>query len=388
MEHLPVAFNAVKLGTMHYDKVKDQAMREFGKKEKDDPEVVDSRTMEEKGYVLRRRSQVQPDEKIVEVVRHRGEVLPRRPRNRRRTSSMEDSRNGSSRQTRYQRDVGGEGSDSEGSVPPRGRRKRAKSAVNRWRDHSSSSSTSSSSQLGSSTDEEHEMKKMSRKKWLAAGFATIATIHAGSKVYANIQTHDKRVIAQAKGEISPEEAHKQARKARWQDAAAIGLAALGVKGAISEWKEMAEEHEKHKELCEQHEQMHKRRLEHVRKKKAREYGGYYKGRDGQWYYDGPQPQDSERKRSSRGGDRSNSTWDTYDQAYGPRGKIEGPSDRKMIEAPPSRARSRSVYDRDRSRARSSYGGRDRDSDSRSPVRAKSRRRDSGERRVSAYLDDR
>lgn len=231
------------------------------------------------------------------------------------------------------------------------------------------------------------MKKMSRKKWLAAGFATIATIHAGSKVYANIQSHDKRVIALAKGEISPEEANQQARKSRWQDAAAIGLAALGVKGAISEWKEMAEEHEKHRELCEQHEQMHKRRLEHERKKKAKENGGYYKGRDGQWYYDGPQPQDSERRRSRGDRARSNSTWDTYDQVQGPRGKIAGYGDRKMIEAPPSRARSRSVYGRDRSRARSSYGGRDRDSDSRSPVRAKSRR-DSAERRVSAYLDNR
>lgn len=384
MEHLPVALNAVKLGTQHFDKVKNQAEREIGmrKKKDEDPDCADNRTMEEKGYILRRRSQVQSDEEVVEVVRHKGQVLPRRPRNRRRTSSMEDT---SSRQSRYQKDAGGYGSDSEGSVAPRGRRTRAKSAVNRGR--SSSSSSSSSSQLGSSTDEEHEMKKMSRKKWLAAGFATIATIHAGSKVYANIQSHDKRVIALAKGEISPEEAHQQARKSRWQDAAAIGLAALGVKGAISEWKEMAEEHEKHRELCEQHEQMHKRRLEHQRKKKAKESGGYYKGRDGQWYYDGPQPQDSERRRSRGDRARSNSTWDTYDQVQGSRGKIEGYGDRKMIEAPPSRARSRSVYDRDRSRARSSYGGRDRDSDSRSPVRAKSRR-DSAERRVSAYLDDR
>lgn len=382
MEHLPVALNAVKLGTVHYDKVRAQAEREFGKKPKDDPHVVDSRTMEEKGYVLRRRSQVQSDEEIVEVVRHKGEVLPRRPRNRRRTSSM----NGSSRGGGYRRDVGGYGSDSEGSVPPRGRRARAKSAVNRWRDHSSSSSsTSSSSQLGSSTDEEHEMRKMRRKKWLAAGFATIATVHAGSKIYNNVQAHDKRVLSVARGELSPEDAHKQARKSRWQDAAAIGLAALGVKGAFSEWKEMAEEHEKHRELCEQHEAMHKKRLEHQRKKKARESGGYYKGRDGQWYFDGPALQDSEKRQRRYG---SNSTWDTYDQVEGPRNMIEGPRDRKMIEGPPSRARSRSVYnDRSRSRARSSYGGRDRDSDSRSPVRARSRR-GSKERRVSANLDDR
>lgn len=382
MEHLPVALQAVKLGTLHYDKVKFQAQREFGKKPKEDPHVVDERLMEEKGYVLRRRSQVQSDEEIVEVVRHKGEVLPRRPRNGRRTSSM----NGSSRRNGYARDAGGYGSESEGSVPPRGRRTRAKSATSRRRDRSSSTSSTSSSQLGSSTDEEHNIKKMQRKKWLAAGFATIATIHAGSKVYNNVQAHDKRVIAVAKGEMSPDEAHKQARKSRWQDAAALGLAALGIKGAIGEWKEMAEEHEKHKEMCEKHEEMHKKRLEHLRKKKARDNEGYYKGRDGYWYYDGPALQDSERRGSRRA--RSSSTWDTYDQARGPRDMIEGPRDRKMIEAPPPRDRSRSVYNgRDRSRARSSYGGRD--SDSRSPVRNKSRRRDnSGDRRVSDYLDDR
>lgn len=376
MEHLPVALNAVKLGTLHYDKVKNQAQREFGKKPREDPHVIDDRLMEEKGYVLRRRSQVRSDEEIVEVVRHKGEVLPRRPRNRRRPSSA----NGSSRQGGYARDAGGYGSESEGSVPPRDRRARAKSANNR-RNRSSSTSSTSSSQLGSSTDEEHSIKKMQRKKWLAAGFATIATIHAGSKVYSNLQAHDKRVIQVAKGELSPEDAHQQARKSRWQDAAAIGLAALGVKGAISEWKEMAEEHEEHKKMCEQHEEMHKRRLEHQRKKKAKENGGYYKGRDGSWYYDGPAPQDSERRGSRR--NDSTSTWNTYDQARGPRNAIEGPRDRKMIEAPPS--------NRSRSRARSVYGGRDRDqdSDSPSPVRAKSRKRDtSGDRRVSDYYLDR
>lgn len=380
MEHAPVALHALKLGTMHFDKVKNEAQREFGKKPKEDPHVVDDRLMEEKGYVLRRRSQVQSDEEIVEVVRHRGEVLPRRPRNGRRTSSM----NGGG----YRRDAGGYGSESEGSVPPRSRRARAKSASGRRRDRSSSTSSTSSSQLGSSTDEEHNIKKMRRKKWLAAGFATIATIHAGSKVYSNVQAHDKRVVAVAKGEISPEEAHQQARKSRWQDAAALGLAALGIKGAIGEWKEMAEEHKEHKEMCEKHEEMHKRRLEHQRKKKAKENGGYYKGRDGYWYYDGPAPQDSERRSSQRS--RSTSTRNTYDQARGPRGAIDGPRDRKMIEAPPPRDRSRGAYnDRSRSRARSSYGGRDDDSDSPSPVRNKSRKRDtSGDRRVSAYLDDR
>ena len=170
---------------------------------RDDPHIVDARTMEDKGYVLRRRSQVQSDEEIVEVVRHKGEVLPRRPRNRRQTSSV----NG-----RYQRDAGGYGSESEGSVAPRGRK--ARSTGGRSRRGKSSSSSSSSSDLGSSTDEEHEMKKMRRKKWLTAGLASVATIHAASKVYSSIESHDKRVIAVQQRTLSPEEAHKQARRDR------------------------------------------------------------------------------------------------------------------------------------------------------------------------------
>jgi len=350
------------LGTQHYDKVKDPAQRRWqkmrGRVPKDDPDVVDSRTMEEKGYVLRRRADVQSDEEIVEVVRHRGQVLPRRPRYRRQTSSMDG---------RYQRDAGGYASESEGSVPPRGRNAastKARSACGRSRrGKSSSSSSSSSSDLGSSTDERHEMKKMRRKKWITAGLATVATIHAASGVYSSIENHDKRIIAVQEGTLSPEEAHKEARTARWKDAAAIGIAALGIKGAMSEWKETAEEHEEHKKICEQHELAHKKRLEHLRRVRAREQTGYYKGRDGQWYYDGSYQQDSARRRQQRPG--SESSFDTYEQLPGPR-----QNERKMIEGPKS-DRSRSVYGRDqgRSRARSSYG-RD-DSDDRSPVRRRS-----------------
>lgn len=183
------------------------------------------------------------------------------------------------------------------------------------------------------------MKRMRRKKWITAGLASVATINAASKVYSSIENHDKRVFAVQQGSISAEEAHKQAQSARWQDAAAIGLAALGIKGAISEWKEMAEEHEKHKELREKHEQQHMKRIEHLRRQRAKEHGGYYKGRDGQWYYDGPAMQDSARSKSRRPG--LEGSWDTYDQPAGPR-----QDERKMIEGPSER--SRSVYGRDQS----------------------------------------
>lgn len=348
MEYLPHTLNAVKMGAPMIEPMRDKAKYRIdkarGRVAKEDPGIKDSWAMEDKGYVLKRRSEVASDEEVVEVVRHRGQVLPRRPGARRRTSSMDG---------RYQRDAGGYGSESEGSVPPRNRRAQSNGGKSR-RGGGYDSSSSSSSNLGSSSGSEQEIKKARRKKWITGGFAAVATIHAASKVYSSIENHDKRVIAVQQGTMSPEEAHKQARSARWQDAAAIGIAALGIKGAISEWKEMTEEHEEHKKRCEEHEEHHRKRLEHQRRMRARQQGGYYKGRDGNWYYDGQDMQDSVRSR----GARSNST---NDQLAGPR-----QGERKMIEAPPSRGRN--AYN-------------DEDSDSESPVRDKSRKR------VSRYHDD-
>ena len=365
MEHLPVALHAMKLGAPHIETAQEAAKRRMSKnRDKMDPDVHERACMEEKGYVLKRRCEVESDEEIIETVRHRGQVLPRRPGARRRTSSMEDYSRGGN--TRYRRDTGGYGSESEGSVPPRSR-KRTKSLSGRSRrGRSSSSSSSSSSNLGSTTEEEKEEKKAKRKKWITAGLASVATIHAASKVYSSIEKHDQRVIAVQQGTMSPEEAHKQARSARWQDAAAIGIAALGIKGAISEWKEMAEEHQKHKELCSQHEEMHRKRLEHIRRQQARKQNGYYKARDGNWYYDGPAPQNSDRRRSSTWNDSPN--------------RLEGPreNERKLLEAPPSR--SRSVYG-----GRSSSRAYDDRSSSRSPVRK--RDRDKSDKKVSAYYSD-
>ena len=362
MDPLPVTLHAMKMGAPHMEKARDAIKdRLNGEKppHKKDRDLINVRNMEDKGYVLKRRSEVRSDEEVVEVVRHRGQVLPRRPGLGRRTSSMDDWRD--SRSGRYRRDTGGYGSDSEGSVPPRSRQrpKSMSGRSRRGRGSSTSSSSSSSTDLGSTTEEEKEMKKAQRKKWITAGLASVATIHAASKVYSSIENHDKRVIAVQQGTLSPEEAHKQARSARWQDAAAIGIAALGIKGAISEWKEMAEEHEHHKEMCNKHEEQHRKRLEHLRRIKARENSGYYKGRDGNWYYDGPEPQYSDKKV------RSSNTWDSSSN-----NRLDGPreNERKMLEAPPSR--SRSLYnDRDRSKSRR------RDSSSRSPA---------GKDRVSTY----
>ena len=342
---LPLVFKGAPIIAQHYDKVTDPARYHYqrmrGRITPPDPDLVSNRNYEDKGYVLRKRSEVQSDEEIVEVVRHRGQRLPRRPGMARRSSSMDDLRDRQAlvpynknrelqapRRSRTDIDggrrrgaAGGDGwSDSEGSVPPRSRngRSRAQSrsksvngagANGRSKSKSKSksggkrsSSRSSSSSVCSSTEDEKKIKKAVRKKWITAGLAGVATVHAASKVYSSIESHDKRMIDVQQGTLSPEDAHKKARSHRWQDAAAIAIAALGIKGAISEWNETMEEHHEHQQLMQEKEEHHKQRLEHERRKKARDAGGYYKGRDGNWYYDGQEVQGYGRSKS-RGPER-------------------------------------------------------------------------------------
>ena len=111
---------------------------------------------------------------------------------------------------------------------------------------------------------------MVKKEWVTAGLAAVATIHAAHGVYSSMEARDKRVLEVMKGEMSPEEARKKKNKARLQDAASIGIAALGIKGAYSEWKEVQEKRE---EMAE----MEKERAEHheKRQKKLEKHGPEY-----------------------------------------------------------------------------------------------------------------
>lgn len=95
---------------------------------------------------------------------------------------------------------------------------------------------------------------------ITAGLATVATIHAASSVYSSIEARDKRHKLVAEGEMSPEESRKLKNKARLQDAASVGIAALGIKGAISEWKEMQEQRHECSEFDKKRKERHERRL--------------------------------------------------------------------------------------------------------------------------------
>jgi hypothetical protein len=117
----------------------------------------------------------------------------------------------------------------------------------------------------STTDMEQRTKRMRGKELLTAGLATVATIHAVHGVYNSINASEKRHKLVAEGEMSPTEARKKRSKAFLQDAAAIGIAALGVKGAFSEWKEMNEHRQTVKEL-----ELKKRKRKKMRERRAKE----------------------------------------------------------------------------------------------------------------------
>jgi hypothetical protein len=74
---------------------------------------------------------------------------------------------------------------------------------------------------------------MRGKQVLTAGLAAVATIHAAHNVYQSVEKRNARHKAVKEGAMSPEEAHKLKMKARLQDAASVGIAALGIKGAVS-----------------------------------------------------------------------------------------------------------------------------------------------------------
>ncbi|OAG12574.1 uncharacterized protein CC84DRAFT_1201538 [Paraphaeosphaeria sporulosa] len=128
----------------------------------------------------------------------------------------------------------------------------------RGRRDSSSSSTST-------TDMEQKRKKLRGKELLTAGLATVATIHAAHGVYSSMVASEKRRKLVAEGEITAEEARKRKSKNMLQDAAAVGIAAMGIKSAFSEWKEMNEQRHSVHEL-----EARRRKRRKMRERKERE----------------------------------------------------------------------------------------------------------------------
>lgn len=113
--------------------------------------------------------------------------------------------------------------------------------------HTGDPETDSDSDLGSSSEDEKQHKKSRKKALLTGGLATVATIHAAHNVWQSMEKREARRKLLREGEISPEKARAEKNKARLQDVASIGIAALGLKGAYGEWKEVQEHRKEWKE---------------------------------------------------------------------------------------------------------------------------------------------
>ena len=155
----------------------------------------------------------------------------------------------------------------------------------------------SESSLGSSSGDEKRIKKMKGKQLLTAGLATVATIHAAHNIYQSMEKREARRKAVQEGEMTHEEARKLKAKATLQDAASVGIAALGIRGAISEIKEVNELRHEFKEFQEKKEERHRKRLERQKRAGMHEGGGRRRADgyappiesrydDGPRYYDG------------------------------------------------------------------------------------------------------
>ncbi|KAL1838309.1 hypothetical protein VTJ49DRAFT_2821 [Mycothermus thermophilus] len=88
-----------------------------------------------------------------------------------------------------------------------------------------------------SDDDRKHGRKLRGKQIVTTALAAVATIHAAHGVYQSVEKRRLRKQALEEGKISEEQASKLKRKAILRDAASVAIAALGVKGAISEVKE-------------------------------------------------------------------------------------------------------------------------------------------------------
>lgn len=180
----------------------------------------------------------------------------------RRSDYRDDDRRSSNRDTRRRRDSRdsrdvGRYRSLNGRKPPTPRSAPTSGPRGNQNGHCSSDSDSD---LGDSSDEKKKHKKMQRDMLVTGGLATVATIHAAHNVYGSIEKRKKRMKQLEEGEITPEEARKRRIKANTLDAFSVGLAALGIKGAYSEWQEVNEKRKEHHEFQKECEERAKKRL--------------------------------------------------------------------------------------------------------------------------------
>ncbi|KAI9862816.1 MAG: hypothetical protein M1824_000946 [Vezdaea acicularis] len=130
--------------------------------------------------------------------------------------------------------------------------------------HSSRSSSTSSM---SSEEEKRRRRKMKGTEILTGTFATVATVHAAHSLYQTREARNKRHQEVAEGKMSHEESNMKKRQAQLKDIASVGLAVLGIKNAVDEWKETNEKRHETREFYERREQ-HRQKKERLMRERG------------------------------------------------------------------------------------------------------------------------
>jgi hypothetical protein len=185
-----------------------------------------------------------------------------RGRLRRDASADSDDSYVPSRQQRYQQ-RGSSPQDSRRGGAPDEYDDRGRSAENEADGGDANRSRDGSSSSVDTDELKDKIKSTRSKQFLTAALASVATIHAAHGVYSSMVASETRHKKVEEGKISPEQARKLKSKNMLQDAAAVGIAALGIKSAFSEWKEMTEiRRERH--------EIDARRRRHLKQKQKRD----------------------------------------------------------------------------------------------------------------------
>ncbi|MCJ1336042.1 hypothetical protein MMC09_001317 [Bachmanniomyces sp. S44760] len=163
------------------------------------------------------------------------------------------------------------------------------------------SKSHSSSDSYSSSEEERKHKKMRGKEILTGAFASVATVHAAHSVYQSVEKRRARKKKVEQGTMSPEEANKLKNKARLQDAASVGIAALGIKSAYSEWKETKEQRDECHKFQHEWEEKREKRKAKLERQHNGDGGGGGGGRGGSASYDYSRSDSNLNQRYAMGG---------------------------------------------------------------------------------------
>ncbi|KFA61304.1 hypothetical protein S40285_05988 [Stachybotrys chlorohalonatus IBT 40285] len=174
---------------------------------------------------------------------------------------QDDFDGGSRRSRRYSDDMYEDGYRQGRDYDDRSYRSGGRDDRDRPRRRGGRSDYDSETDLGDSSEDEKRVKKMKGKLVLTTGLAAVATIHAAHEVYQSMESRSARQKAVSEGRLSPAEAKKLKTKAMMQDAASVGIAALGIKGAVEELKGAKKMRSECREFQQEKARRHEKRMQ-------------------------------------------------------------------------------------------------------------------------------